>query len=122
MYRFVNRRKMTDEVCREAAAVAFAISRPFEGPSAGGSGAEEERQRAEGQEGEMVKKDLGELNALDWEEKDWPKRTWEEEKYKGEWSEGITVDERITQRMRKFFVPSHLEPKVEGVKKEGKQQ
>jgi len=55
--------------------------------------------------------EIGELDALKVEEKDWPKRVWKEERYKGEWTEGITVDDRVKGRLRKFYIPSDMEPK-----------
>jgi len=110
MYRYVNRRHMADEVCREAAAVALGIHRPFiTSPEPAGTLME----AAEVEDGLEASKEVGEINALEAEEVDWPKRVWKEEKYKGEWTEGLTVDARFRSRLRRFFIPTDMEPKKE---------
>ncbi|CCX30117.1 Similar to Mitochondrial import inner membrane translocase subunit tim54; acc. no. Q2UJY4 [Pyronema omphalodes CBS 100304] len=111
MVRYFNKRKMADEVCREAAAVALGINRPFitEPEPAGTMSAPEEVE-----EGLKATKVLGEVDALAHEEKDWLKKVWEEEKYQGgEWPSPITVDSRILSRLRKFYIPTDMEPKEE---------
>ncbi|KAA8909195.1 mitochondrial import inner membrane translocase subunit Tim54 [Sphaerosporella brunnea] len=108
MYRFVTRRRMADEICREAAAVALGFNRPFITASEQAGTLPES---AEVEEGLKKPQGLGEINALEEEEKDWPKKVWTDEKYKGEWTEPIVVDDRIKERLRKFYVPSDVEPK-----------
>jgi import inner membrane translocase subunit TIM54 len=108
MYRFVTRRRMADEVCREAAAVALGFHRPFiTAPEPAGTLMQPE----EVEDGLKTCKETGEINALEHEEGDWPAKVWKEEKYQGEWTEGITVDERIMGKLRRFFVPTDMEPK-----------
>jgi import inner membrane translocase subunit TIM54 len=92
IYRFVTRRRMADAVCREAAAVALGAYRP------------------------VTREEVEE--ALVEEEKDWPARVWKEEKYQGEWTEPLVVDERIRERLRRFYVPNEMEPKEPAPKEE----
>jgi import inner membrane translocase subunit TIM54 len=111
MVRYFNKRKMADEVCREAAAVALGIHRPFiTEPEREGTMSTPE----EVEEGLKATKVLGEVDALAHEEKDWLKKVWEEEKYQGgEWPSPITVDSRILSRLRKFYIPTDMEPAEE---------
>jgi len=107
MYRFVTRRHMADEVCREAAAVALGFHRPFiTAPEPAGTLMMQE----EVEDGLKTRKETGEINALEYEESDWPKKVWNEERYQGEWTDGVSVDERIRERLRKFFIPTDREP------------
>jgi import inner membrane translocase subunit TIM54 len=110
LFRYVTRRYMADEVCREAAAVALGLHRPFTTQSV------QPMENLVNDVGESApegsgSRGIGELDALRVEEKDWPKRVWKEERYKGEWTEGITVDDRVKGRLRKFYIPSDIEPK-----------
>jgi len=108
MYRFVTRRYMADEVCREAAAAAMGFHRPFiTAPEPAGTLMEPE----EVEDGLKAKKETGEINALEHEEADWPNKVWKEEKYQGEWTERLSVDGRIRERLRRFFIPTDSEPK-----------
>ncbi|KAI5855762.1 mitochondrial import inner membrane translocase subunit Tim54 [Tricharina praecox] len=111
MYRYVTRRHMADEVCREAAAVALGFHRPFiTAPEPAGTLMEPE----EVEDGLKATKETGEINALEHEEADWPSKVWDEERYKGEWTEGVSVDGRIRERLRRFFIPTDREPKSPG--------
>jgi mitochondrial import inner membrane translocase subunit TIM54 len=94
--RFLNRRKLADEVGREVAAVCLAHAREY-------------REGAADVESEIQ-------TALEREERDWPKSVWKEEKPKeGEesqeakaapaekiWTKPIAMDSRIVSRMRRF--------------------
>lgn len=92
--RFLNRRKMADNIGREVAAVCFATAREYRTT------------------------DLGKYEqqlALQWEEKDWVKSVWKEEKPKEDdasqlaghlkeriWASPIVMDPRVAMRMRRF--------------------
>lgn len=95
--RFLNRRKLADDIGREVAAVCFAAAREWR---------ETPDQRFE-----------QEL-ALEWEERDWTKSVWKEEKEpkapeEGKlpeppkerlWAAPMVVDPRIAMRMRRFEI------------------
>lgn len=120
MYRFVTRRRMADQVCREAAAAALGCYRPFIAAAAEPAGTMAEPQEMQdglgaveagkaGQSGQSGQP--GEIDALRDEEADWPGRVWKEERYRGgEWTERLAVDPRIQSRLRRFFIPSDQEP------------
>lgn len=111
MYRFVTRRRMADLACREAAAVALGCHRPFITAEPAGTMMEPQEVRdglAAPEAGEAGQP--GEIDALLDEEADWPGRVWKEERYRGEWTERLAVDPRIQSRLRRFFIPSDLEP------------
>ncbi|OAQ72871.1 mitochondrial import inner membrane translocase subunit tim-54 [Pochonia chlamydosporia 170] len=94
--RFLNRRKLADDIGREVAAVCFAAARGY--------------READGQfEQQLV---------LEQEERDWPKSTWKEEeppkdedkkaatepKKERIWASPMVVDSRIVERMRRFEI------------------
>lgn len=123
MYRFVTRRRMADQVCREAAAAALGRYRPFiaaaepAGTMAGPQEVQDGLRAVEagktGQSGQPGQP--SEIDALRDEEADWPGRVWKEERYRGgEWTERLAVDPRIQSRLRRFFIPSDLEPPEAG--------
>ncbi|KAL7268754.1 hypothetical protein RUND412_008610 [Rhizina undulata] len=106
IYRYFRQRHLADAVCRETAAVALGLSRPF--------------RLAESGEGEGETEDEIEALLKD-EEKDWPKRFWKEESLQGEWQQPVVVDRRIGERMRRFVLPEGIdaeEVKDEEVNKE----
>lgn len=112
MYRYVTRRHMAEIVCREAAAVALGIHRPFNATGEDVSATSEEREDLEDNNDEnKVPVEKGEINALKIEEKDWPSRVWKEDKYKGVWIEPFTVDQRIAEKMSRFYIPDDMVPK-----------
>ena len=77
LYRFLTRRRMADAVGREAAAIALGAYASFDVES-----------------GEIERCAQG-------EEQDWPKKTWKEGEGV-EIAEGVVVDSRIGERMRRF--------------------
>jgi import inner membrane translocase subunit TIM54 len=95
--RFLNRRKLADDIGREVAAVCFAAARDYREADS-----QFEQQRL-----------------LDQEERDWPKSTWKEEEPASEeekqkaatepkkeriWASPMVVDPRIAMRMRRFEI------------------
>jgi import inner membrane translocase subunit TIM54 len=108
LYRYVTRRHMADQVCREAAATALGVYRPFVAMTVPAGTLMEED---EVKEGLPAEKGMGEVDALKIEEGDWPSRIWKDGRYKGEWTEEVTVDSRVRDRLRRFFIPTYMEPK-----------
>lgn len=99
--RFLNRRKLADDVGREVAAVCLAAAREYREEMNPSSAETESEQGA----------------ALAWEEKDWPKSVWKEAKKEAEeenkdslptpppekiWTSPVVLDPRIAMRMRRF--------------------
>ncbi|TGZ84662.1 hypothetical protein EX30DRAFT_337159 [Ascodesmis nigricans] len=124
LYRFLHRREMAEEVCREAAAVALGYYRPFirEIPSPDGV-MKEETQVEQVLEGDHATQELREENteierALKHEEGEWIKKVWKDEEYKGVWTEKMTVDERIRERMKRFYLRTEDVMQVEKMKEE----
>ncbi|TGJ76432.1 hypothetical protein E0Z10_g10875, partial [Xylaria hypoxylon] len=100
--RFLNRRRLADDVGREVAAVCLATAREYrEGTNPDSADSEPEQSKA-----------------LAWEEKDWPKSVWKEAKKDSDderkenslppppaekiWASSMVLDPRITMRMRRF--------------------
>ncbi|KAI8623330.1 mitochondrial import inner membrane translocase subunit Tim54 [Xylariaceae sp. FL1651] len=98
--RFLNRRRLADDVGREVAAVCLAAAREYREDSSASSDSEPEQS-----------------TALSWEEKDWPKSVWKEAKKDEEeekkdtpptppaekiWTSPMVLDPRISMRMRRF--------------------
>lgn len=105
--RFLNRRKLADDIGREVAAVCFAA-------------ASREWREADGQfEQETV---------LQPEEKDWPKTVWQDEeeaedaaspaapKKEKIWTSSMVVDQRLMQRMRRFELSPEVEARAAAIK------
>ncbi|KAI1161737.1 mitochondrial import inner membrane translocase subunit Tim54 [Nemania serpens] len=100
--RFLNRRRLADDIGREVAAVCLATAREYREETNPGSDDTESEQ----------------ATALAWEEKDWPKAVWKEAKKDaaksdGEeekdvppaekiWTSPVVLDPRIAMRMRRF--------------------
>ncbi|KAI0547179.1 mitochondrial import inner membrane translocase subunit Tim54 [Xylaria curta] len=98
--RFLNRRRLADDIGREVAAVCLASAREY---------------REETNESEQA-------TALAWEEKDWPKSVWKEQSKKENdtdddekkkdsappaeqiWTSPVVLDPRIAMRMRRFEI------------------
>ncbi|KHN94471.1 mitochondrial import inner membrane translocase subunit tim-54 [Metarhizium album ARSEF 1941] len=96
--RFLNRRKLADDIGRQVAAVCFAAARDY--------------REHDGQYEQQL--------LLVQEERDWPKHTWKEEEPAAEeehekqaasrpkkeriWASPMVVDARIAQRMRRFEI------------------
>lgn len=120
LYRFLNRRVMAEEVCKEAAAVALGYNRPFimDAPEPEGTlAAKEQIEHAIEDEGKPHKTEIESL--LEEEEKDWLAKVWKEDRYIGVWRDALTVDERIKHRMRRFFLPTEAEVKIQQAKEAG---
>ncbi|ORY56603.1 mitochondrial import inner membrane translocase subunit Tim54, partial [Pseudomassariella vexata] len=111
LYRFLNRRKLADQIGREVAAVCLEASREYrDGPASTDSDSQSEFQ-----------------TALEHEEKDWVKTVWKEEVLEeGEvaplvpkekiWAKPIVVDPRIAMRMRRFEIRPEDEARAREVK------
>ncbi|KAG9255138.1 mitochondrial import inner membrane translocase subunit Tim54 [Emericellopsis atlantica] len=106
--RFLNRRKLADDIGRDVAAVCFATSRDWKP-----------------QEGDETEQQL----VLKSGERDWPKFVWQDEPSKDEeenstpkppkekiWASPLTVDPRITSRMRRFEITPELEARAAQIK------
>ncbi|KAI0597397.1 mitochondrial import inner membrane translocase subunit Tim54 [Biscogniauxia sp. FL1348] len=93
--RFLNRRRLADDIGREVAAVCLASAREYRDDD--GSGGESEQQVV-----------------LAAEENDWPKSVWKEEEKKEAaaetptpekiWTRPVVLDPRIAMRMRRFEI------------------
>lgn len=120
LYRFLNRRAMAEEVCKEAAAVALGNYRPFivNAPEPEGMLAAEEQVEHVIEDADKPHETEIE-GLLKEEEKDWLKKVWKEERYVGVWRDPLTVDERIKMRMRRFFLPTEAEMEVQKAKEAG---
>ncbi|KAI1741208.1 mitochondrial import inner membrane translocase subunit Tim54 [Xylaria scruposa] len=98
--RFLNRRRLADDIGREVAAVCLAAAREY-------------REETSPDESEQA-------TALAWEEKDWPKSVWKEPKKDDTddekkdsppvppaekiWTNPVVLDPRIAMRMRRFEI------------------
>ncbi|KAI1485604.1 mitochondrial import inner membrane translocase subunit Tim54 [Biscogniauxia mediterranea] len=93
--RFLNRRRLADDIGREVAAVCLASAREY-------------RDKDDGSEPEQQ-------TALAAEESDWPKSVWKEEEAKKDeqpetpaperiWTRPVVLDPRIAMRMRRFEI------------------
>lgn len=103
--RFLNRRKLADDIGRDVAAVCFAASREW--------------READGQYEQQL--------ALHHEESDWPKSVWKDEEVKAEaeaaaappkekiWVSPLVVDSRLMQRMRRFEIRPEDEARAAAV-------
>ena len=116
VWRFLNQRKLADQIGRDVAAAVFASSRPFRGSSFSSSTTEPWNApppdgTSEGESKEEAKE------CLEWEERDWPKsvrkeweKRWGEDEEKGVkrgesvWLDEVMLDERIAGRMRRFVL------------------
>ncbi|KAF2234917.1 hypothetical protein EV356DRAFT_566839 [Viridothelium virens] len=135
--RYLTRRYLADQIGREVAAAVFASSRPFQNSSLSSSASEPWSSTsaadhgsgegagvgAEGEQSEQAK-------SLDWEERDWPKsvrkeweKRWGEDEEKGErraesmWLDGVVLDERIAERMRRFVLDAEEEDRIRKIGK-----
>lgn len=98
--RFLNRRRLADDIGREVAAVCLATAREYR---------DEPNPDSDDTESEQA-------TALAWEEKDWPKSVWKEAKKDAKsdeenkdappaekiWTSPVVLDPRIAMRMRRF--------------------
>lgn len=105
--RFLNRRKLADDIGREVAAVCFAAARDW--------------READGQYEQQL--------IMEHEERDWPKSTWKEEEPSAEedakatpepkkeriWASTMVVDPRIAQRMRRFEILPEDEQRAKAI-------
>jgi mitochondrial import inner membrane translocase subunit TIM54 len=106
IYRFLNRRRIADDVGRQVAAAVLASHRPFSTASSGPA------------------EDAGDVQSvLAHEERDWWKTTYRAREAHEEsvWIEDCVVDERLTGRMRLFELTSDEEERAKriGAGKEG---
>ncbi|KAI1436278.1 hypothetical protein GGR50DRAFT_238481 [Xylaria sp. CBS 124048] len=95
--RFLNRRRLADDIGREVAAVCLATAREYREASTPSALDESEPEQT---------------TALAWEEKDWPKSVWKDDEKKDEtqttpppekiWTAPMVLDPRIAMRMRRF--------------------
>ncbi|PHH84862.1 hypothetical protein CDD83_1253 [Cordyceps sp. RAO-2017] len=89
--RFLNRRKLADQIGREVAAVCLAASREW--------------------------RDAEQQRALEHEERDWPKSVWKDDDDDGEggakkeriWASPMVLDARVAERMRRFEASADLD-------------
>lgn len=109
MYRYLNKRKVADEVGRETAAAVLGLYRPFETPSEapvvseedGNSSAQWEQQRL-----------------LAHEEASWHKTARERKYEDGQekiWLSDMVLDPRIAERMRRFALDADAEERASRV-------
>ncbi|KAI0400656.1 mitochondrial import inner membrane translocase subunit Tim54 [Xylaria palmicola] len=112
--RFLNRRRLADDIGREVAAVCLASAREYR-----------ETTRADAAESEPEQ-----ATALAWEEKDWPKSVWKEPKAAEDdssappsttppaekiWTRPVVLDPRIAMRMRRFEMSPEDEARARAI-------
>jgi import inner membrane translocase subunit TIM54 len=110
--RFLNRRRLADDIGREVAAVCLANAREYREEI---SSSEPEPEQA---------------TALSWEERDWPKRIWKEAKKEEKdaeettdsalpaekiWTSPVVLDPRIAMRMRRFELRADDEARARAI-------
>ncbi|KAI0478329.1 mitochondrial import inner membrane translocase subunit Tim54 [Xylaria cf. heliscus] len=103
--RFLNRRRLADDIGREVAAVCLATAREY-------------REEVSADESEQAA-------ALAWEEKDWPKSVWKEPKKDDAeaptqpaekiWTSPVVLDPRIAMRMRRFEISPEDETRARAI-------
>jgi import inner membrane translocase subunit TIM54 len=116
IYRYLNKRKVADDVGREVVAACFAAYRPFErksGVSASSVFAEDDASpssaphQEEADPASAVEKEGWEQEqTLKFEEKDWHKsvRKNHDPTKESVWVDGMVLDPRIAGRMRRFYL------------------
>ncbi|KAL9090716.1 MAG: hypothetical protein Q9165_005204 [Trypethelium subeluteriae] len=130
--RYLTRRYLADQIGREVAAAVFASSRSFHNSGLSSSASEPwdsapvaNHRSGEGSEVAAEGAQSEQAKSLDWEERDWPKnvrkewaKRWEEDEEKGKrraesvWLDGMVLDERIAERMRRFVLDAEEEDRV----------
>lgn len=100
MYRFLNRRKVADDIGRQVASAVLAAHRPYETTTGGDEEAGSEVQ-----------------SVLQHEESNWWKTTHKPREAHEEavWIEKCVVDERVVGRMRKFEILAEDEEKAKAI-------
>lgn len=106
MYRFLNRRKVADEAGREVVSAVLASYRPYDITTSGRAGSDED----EGMQWEQQR-------LLMHEESEWHKTVKERKDGKGErvWLDGMVIDPRIGERMRKFELSADEENRASNI-------
>ncbi|KAL5628915.1 hypothetical protein BROUX41_002306 [Berkeleyomyces rouxiae] len=118
LWRYINRRKLADEVGAEVAAACFAAHRGWALDAAATDGGSVDGDEHAGQN-EVQR-------ALAWEERDWGKWVWAEDKPAAEgeseepakpakervWKHEVVLDARIAERMRRFELLPEVEEKA----------
>ena len=115
IYRYLNKRKVADEIGREVAAACFAAYRPFErasGPVGSSPFSEDDASPSSSPHQEESQVSIG--NAESWEqegllkheEKDWHKsvRKNHDPTKESVWVDDMVLDPRIAGRMRRFYL------------------
>ncbi|KAF2265446.1 mitochondrial import inner membrane translocase subunit tim54, partial [Lojkania enalia] len=115
MYRFLNRRKVADEIGRQTAAAVLAAYRPFDGPG-------ELRLDLELENAKVLDDEHGprweQERLLRHEESEWHKSVLEhKDGYEKErvWMDDMVLDSRIAGRMRKFELSPEAEDQANKV-------
>lgn len=107
MYRFLNRRKVAEDIGRETAAAVLGAYRPFEsvGEAVNISGQDEDSSTQWEQQ-----------RLLAYEELDWHKtardRSKDEEGKERVWLDDMVLDARVAERMRKFMLEFEVEERA----------
>lgn len=115
IYRYLNKRKVADDIGREVAAACFAAYRPFErasGPVGASPFPEDEASPSSSQHQEEIQAVTGDLvsweqeDLLKHEEKDWHKsvRKNHDPTKESVWVDDMVLDPRIAGRMRRFYL------------------
>ncbi|EKG11310.1 Mitochondrial import inner membrane translocase subunit Tim54 [Macrophomina phaseolina MS6] len=113
MWRFLNRRRLADEIGAQVTAAVLAANRPYAGPE---SEFAEERITPVGDEDGEEKWE--QQTALKAEEKEWHKTVRKDAEKKREegkeslWCDGVVVDPRIGSRMRRFVLSEEDKARV----------
>ncbi|KAH7130791.1 mitochondrial import inner membrane translocase subunit Tim54 [Dendryphion nanum] len=107
MYRFLNKRRVADDIGRETAAAVLAVFRPFDSPAEALEGSNDDA-RSQGEQQRM----------LAHEESDWHKNVRERKNDNGKervWLDDMVLDSRIAGRMRRFELDSESEHQAQTI-------
>jgi len=116
MYRFLNRRKVAEEVGRQTVAAVLAAYQPYGAPGEARGPLSESFNADHDQDFDKPKWEQEDL--LKQEEKEWHKTTWERKDDNGKervWLDDMVIDPRIGERMRKFVLDMEAEERLKRV-------
>lgn len=105
IYRFLNKRKVADQIGRETAAAVLGAYRPFEAPTEGAGVSEDGHSGAQSEQNRL----------LAHEEPDWHKTATkrdDDDKKERVWLDDMVLDPRIAERMRRFVLDAEVEERA----------
>ena len=116
-YRFLNRRHLADQICRQTAAIILSVSRPYHTSVSSPSTLDSPANSPTAQQDEQAQVQAEQQTALVEEEKEWHKSTRVRKEYEGErvWLDPMVLDPRIAGRMRKAELSQEEEERAKGI-------